>query len=93
MRAAKASFPIRIAAEQAAEGPVQKVVDNGGYQKRDGAAQQNKPGAAQDSVERRIIIGIRGNDAGNIEDETGHQIDEGCKNGDFSGCLGAKSVW
>ena len=64
-------FAVRLFAECFSNRPVQKIIDGGGSQKCDGAAEQNEPRSAEDSVKRAVIACIGGNGAGKEEDHAG----------------------
>lgn len=81
---------VGILAECLANRPIQRVVDGARGKEGQGAAQKDKPSAAEDLIEHGIVTGIGGNGACHEEDGAGEQIDHGRQNRDAVGGLGAE---
>ena len=75
-------FAVRVAFEGAPDPPVQKIVDEGGRGERDRTGEQNEPGASDGLIKRGKVV-LRRNDADDIEEEAGEQVDPDRKDREF----------
>ena len=63
-------FSVRIFVKSFSNRPVQKIIDGGRSQKRNGATKQNEPRTSENAVKRTVIVRIGRNNACHEENQT-----------------------